>query len=442
MGFRLWRDRGRIADATDFLVGGRRLTLPAFVATLVATWYGGILGVGEYSYLYGISNWLVFGVPYYLWAIVFALFLARPARRTFFLSLPDHLAQAYGRIPAMTGAAVVFVMTVPAAYVLMIGTMGTLLFGWPLWWGIAIGAGMSAVYVLAGGFNSVVRTDKVQFLAMYLGFALIVVFSIATYGGWSFLKTNLPATHFTWQGGNTVWFIVSWFFIAAATLIEPSFYQRCYAAKSESVAKRGILISVLFWMLFDFMSTTAGLYARAAIPELANPESSYPALAARVLPPGLVGIFLVGILAGIFATIDSYMFLAAISIGRDIYGRIKSSTDRGIKSMTRWGLVVSAIVSVLLAIGSQSVIGLWRDLGSIGVPVLLFPVLWTFRRQQERPPTSRVVTWMLLPGVVALGWIGLRVLGPGYPWGVEPIFPGLVTSGVLWVSLIRRSGRG
>ena len=48
---------GSKPDAADYFVAGRRVTLPAFVATLVATWYGGILGVGEYSYRFGISNW-------------------------------------------------------------------------------------------------------------------------------------------------------------------------------------------------------------------------------------------------------------------------------------------------------------------------------------------------------------------------------------------------
>src|SRR5207249_12267570 len=48
---------GRSSTAVEYLVAGRRVTLPAFVATVVATWYGGILGVGEYSYRYGISNW-------------------------------------------------------------------------------------------------------------------------------------------------------------------------------------------------------------------------------------------------------------------------------------------------------------------------------------------------------------------------------------------------
>src|SRR4029078_4601668 len=61
----------------DSLLMGRTLALPSFVATLVSTWYGGVLGVGEYSYRYGISNWLVFGVPYYVGPLVFSCLCAR-----------------------------------------------------------------------------------------------------------------------------------------------------------------------------------------------------------------------------------------------------------------------------------------------------------------------------------------------------------------------------
>ena len=45
--------------------------------TLVSTWYGGILGVGEFSYRYGISNWVIQGVPYYVFALFFAFLLAK-----------------------------------------------------------------------------------------------------------------------------------------------------------------------------------------------------------------------------------------------------------------------------------------------------------------------------------------------------------------------------
>src|SRR5271157_997976 len=64
----------------DFLLAGRTLTLPIFIMTLVSTWYGGILGVGEFSYRWGIANWTTQGVPYYFFAAVFAVFLAKRIR--------------------------------------------------------------------------------------------------------------------------------------------------------------------------------------------------------------------------------------------------------------------------------------------------------------------------------------------------------------------------
>jgi len=125
----LYRAR-RDASAAAFIVGGRTLTLPAFVASLVSTWYGGILGVGEYSFKYGISNWLVFGLPYYIAAFLFAVFLAKKARESEFLTIPDRLEKTYGKTAAGVGSIVVFLMTVPAAYVLMIGVLGEIVFGW------------------------------------------------------------------------------------------------------------------------------------------------------------------------------------------------------------------------------------------------------------------------------------------------------------------------
>ena len=50
----------------EYLLMGRRLSLPGFVASLVATWYGGILGLGENTYLYGIQTWCILAMPYYV----------------------------------------------------------------------------------------------------------------------------------------------------------------------------------------------------------------------------------------------------------------------------------------------------------------------------------------------------------------------------------------
>ena len=89
----------RKQDQTDYLLAGRRLTLVPFTASLVATWYGGILGVGEFTYLYGISNWVVLGLPYYIFALLFTLFIAGRIRDENFPPSPIGLVTTTERPP-------------------------------------------------------------------------------------------------------------------------------------------------------------------------------------------------------------------------------------------------------------------------------------------------------------------------------------------------------
>ena len=79
--------------AEEYAIGGRSLGLPVFVATLVATWYGGILGQGEFVYDSGVVAWTTNGLPYYVFALLFAFFLARRVRggAAHLYTIPDNL---------------------------------------------------------------------------------------------------------------------------------------------------------------------------------------------------------------------------------------------------------------------------------------------------------------------------------------------------------------
>jgi len=420
-------------DQTDYIVAGRRLTLPAFVATTVSSWYGGILGIGEYSWTYGVSNWLVFGVPYYLYAVVFALVLAARARRSEVLTLPDLLERRFGRGSALMGAGMLFVMTVPAAYVLMIGVLVRLATGWPLWLGVTVGTVLSVGYVYRGGLRAVVGTDKVQFVLMFLGFIILVPACMLKHGDLAWLRASLPESHLEWDGGRGFQAVAVWYVIAASTLIEPTFHQRCYAARDAGVARRGLLVSVLFWLIFDALTTVSGLYARAVLPNLADPMTAFPELAAVTLPPLLQGLFLTGLLATIMSTVDSYAFVSAVTGGRDLWGRW-TGRDESLRPM-RVALTLTALLSIVLALWAGSAITLWHHLGSVGTPVLLGPVLLAHTSIVRSG--RRIMVSMAAAGTVAGTWLAL---GGGEAWlGVEAIFPGLLVSSLV---LIDFSSRG
>ncbi|MCU0225874.1 MAG: hypothetical protein MUF27_17810 [Acidobacteria bacterium] len=206
------RQAGQGAD--EYLVAGRTLSLGAFVVTLVATWYGGVLGVGEYSYTYGISNWLVLGAPYYVAALLFALFLARRARASEDYTIPDLLFASYGHAAGVIGTATVFALTSPAAYLLMLGVLLRRMTGIGQGAAIVLATLFTLAYIVARGFRSVVETKGLQFVLMYGGFALLLPIAFGRAGGWTGLSASLPAEMLAWDGGRGAGWVLAWYLIA------------------------------------------------------------------------------------------------------------------------------------------------------------------------------------------------------------------------------------
>lgn len=435
----VWMRRfgARPAD-DDYFVAGRAVTLPAFVATLVTTWYGGILGVGEYSYRYGISNWLVFGVPYYLGALLFAFVFAKRARASRHFTIPDLLRAHYGPAPALFGAIIVFLQSAPAAYILMLGTLFAAMTGAPLVPCVIAAAVLSVFYVDRGGLRTVVFTDQIQFVLMYGGFAVMLGFLFARHGGFAFLLPRVPASHWLWHGGNPPAAIFVWYFIALSTLVDPGFFQRAFAARDTSVARRGVLWSIAFWILFDFMTTATGLYARALLPALKDPVFAYPELARVTLPPVALGLFYLGMIATVMSTIDSYAFIAATTVGRDLLWRLRGERASDAQpALSRIGLWAATAFATWLAIAEPTVIGLWHDVGSVVTPTLLLPVGLALAGR-GRPGPRGTLALMLLPFAVSLAGVLAHDLAPAatarFPLNIEPIYAGLAVSLGTWLA--------
>lgn len=430
VGFRAYK-RTNTRDQTDFLLGNRSLSLPAFVATLVTTWYGGILGIGEFSYRYGISTWLIFGLPYYIFAALFAVLIAKKIRSAGHFTIADMFYEHHGPPVGFLGSIFLLFMTTPAPYILMISFLLQLILGWSFLLCLLIGTLASTIYVFFGGFRSIVQTDKLQFILIYGGFILILIYLINTYGGISFLLSGLSADHLDWFGGNSFQYIMVWFFLASWTFIDPGFHQRCSAAASLQTARKGILVSIIFWFIFDFLTITTGLYA-AAVMDGINPVLSYPLLADHLLPPFIKGLFLTGLLAVIMSTIDSFSLLSAITFGRDLVWRVRGGGSDKITFYTRMGLILTAILSIIFCILFPSVIKLWYVIGSLFIPPMLPPLITAYF-PKFKLRASYTLFVMLTSFFVSLylfvwGQVHLENDTPVYLWNIEPFFPGLLIS--------------
>jgi solute:Na+ symporter, SSS family len=433
VGLVIIRKRRGHSGVEEYILAGRTLTLPAFVATLVSTWYGGIIGVGEYTYDNGIVMWVVFGIPYYVAGILFAFFLAKRVNSDReHVSIPDRMRAVYGPRVGYISAVVTTFMTSPAAYIMMLATLYEWFFGISYEIGILIAIVSSIVYLFYGGFRASVRADILQFVIMFAGFAIIIPFAVSNYGGFGFLEANLPHGHLKPFGSFSIWYVLVWYIGALTTLADPNIHQRVFAARTANIAKRGILISVGFWILFDFMTNTAGLYAKAAFPSLAMSRDAYPALAEAILPMGVKGVFYTGMLATVLSTVDSFFFTSATIIGRDILWRIfsKDTDENRVNGLVRIGLILTAVISVIIILLSEKIYLVWYAMSSILVPAILLPLIFTYVPTWRRSALRTEVS-MLAGGGAALiiymvGVTKGSAAAPEYLLGIEPVYVGLI----------------
>lgn len=420
--------RRKMSDE-NYLLASRRLTLPFFVMSLVTTWYGAILGVGEFVFYNGVVAWVVNGLLWYLVYLLFALFLAKKIHATQLTTVADQFKERVGPKSAKLAALMSFIMSSPAPYVLSLGLIFRDFFGLSFNFAIIFALCVSAVYIWVGGFKAVIRTDAFQFIFMFLGFGMLTVMSVLHFGGWEFLQANLPTTHLTFQGELSWQTIVVWGFIAFWTFVDPSFYQRCYAAKSDGVAKKGVLISIVCWLIFDMMTLATGLYARAAFPD-ADPQMVYFALSDAVLPVGMRGIFLVGILSIIMSTVDAFLFASSSVISVDfLKSRFKSVE---LKNLTRVGIVLTLLTCLVFIYLFESVIGIIYALGTVGVATMLVPILAILFTKQKFSDRSMMLvmccTALASSLWLAEGWMNVEFGWPVYRMGIEPMYIGIAVS--------------
>jgi len=424
----------------SFLLSGRSLTLPAFIATLVSTWYGGILGVGEFTWLYGVSQWFAMGLPYYLFALLFAVFLASKIRKNEAMSIPEAISNRYGNHSGDVSSVLIFLLTNPAPYILMVALLAQIVLGTESTMLLSVSVALfSAIYVSYGGFTAVVRTDMLQVILMYAGFIMLFGFAWSAWGDPISMWNSLPELKKNPTGGQPISWMVVWFFIALWTFVDPSFHQRSAAAKSPQVARKGIILSVCLWFVFDFLTLSTALYGVANLSELDRAAFVYPEMAQILLPSGLRGLFFLTLLATIMSSLDSYLFLSGQTLGRDLLKH--RFTRLSVVKLTRYGIFVSAFLGIIMVWLMPSVIEIWYTIGSILIPGLLIPVLGVYSHHFA-VKRSGIVAQLLIPSIVALVWFLIPVFdgnSEGSYLGIEPFYPGLGTALIL-LFLNRNSG--
>jgi solute:Na+ symporter, SSS family len=387
----------RIRAFKDYFLAGGALTTPLLVCTLVSSYYGieAMFGTSESGFYYGVAAWFWFSLPFYVF-ITFAALVIVPRVRSYSgaMTLSDILERQYGMSTRVVGAAACFFYSAPV--IAMAGMMTLMDFlGIPTGWGLLATISICATYTMMGGLWADAISDTLQFLLMCASLAIAVPFAVEWIGGWSFVgrmtATTETVNHFTHHGGLSGWMLAAWTMTCLSVLVEPAFYQRVFAAKDARSVQRALFVGILLWASYDWGVTLIGIIARAAVeqgmlPEELEGKAALLTVCMEMLPTGLRGLMIGGILAAAMSMIDSYSLLASGNVVYDIYRPTldPQASDRRLLVMTRAGVFGVMVASALLSLLFDRMRDTWQFMAGIMASVVLVPVMAALFFQPRR----------------------------------------------------------
>ena len=346
------------------------------------------------------------------------------------------------------------------------------------WIGSVLVIGLTGLYTVFGGMRAVAYNDAVQVLVLIVGSASLTFYGLHQLGGWSELrhwcgsdmfnlwKPLIPAgVQGTWSpvietnaGGHVV--KQAWYFndnfpwlgmLFCAPIIglwywctDQYIVQRTLGAPSETVARRGSIFASFLKLAPVYLFIVPGMVCFALarsgkIPELAGmlgpdgraipsvAQGSFPMLVQYLLPPGLRGIVVAGLLSALMGSLAGVFNACSTLFTVDLYGKWKpGATQHELVRMGR--IATTAMVFIALAWipvikNAQGLYGYLQAVqGYLAPPIFVVFFLGVFFKRMN----AQGALWSMLIGFV-LGifrmmvdtpvTLGLRGLQNGYPHG-------------------------
>ena len=371
-------------DFDDFFLAGRTLTTPLLITTLISSYYGidVLFGDSQLGFTDGVVAWFGYARPTYAFFLIAAFFLAQRLKEEDFKSLPDILDKYYGKKTRYVGAITSFIYSLPALSLYGFGMLGDVILGWEPIMGMLVLGGIALVYTLTGGFWAVVLTDSIQFLFMCVVLALAVPFAMNFIGGFDKMIDILEPSYFDTLGDLSIWLIIIYASTGLAILVEPTFYQRIFAAKSYKNVRNALIIGIFIWGSYDWIITIIAMAAKTGVlqgilPTDVAPDAALLTVMVAALPAGALGLFMAGVLSTEMSTLDSYCLVAGGNVAYDIYRpAIKpDATDEELIKKTRYGILLSWILGLAMAVSFDQMLGLWVFMASILISSVMVPIL-------------------------------------------------------------------
>ena len=335
----------------EFFMAGRKVGLLKVVSSIVT-----LLGAGEivtltaFAYIYGY-----YGISIFIGVLAGCLFMSVlvPRIRDNVDNYKPYLHTDYLRRFLGVGSEKISIILslIAVTSLLMIqlvvgGSLISTLTGLSYSYSVIIIGLVIAIYLMLGGFNSVLTTSTIQALCLTVLLILLLIFYNPSDVTIAQLITNaqniIPPLDFF------MLFILGFFAIMGGTDV----YQLIYSAKSDKVAKKSIIIAGFAFLILTILMVTLGLKIHAQLPT-ADPNNAFIEFLSGNLPTTIGILLSLLIMTSIFSVSDTELFLSSILVGRLVFGKKELNKKVGqllIGIVIILGIVLSLYFSSLVDI--------------------------------------------------------------------------------------------
>ncbi len=438
--------RRRAGGAEGFFVAHRRGTMAVIVGSLVATIIGGssTIGLAGLGFSQGLVGawWLLVGA---IGLVVLGLLLARRVRAFALYTLPELLERQYDQRVGLAASLLIVVawVGVVAGQIVAAGRLFSVLGPgsahlWMLLFSLVV-----ITYTLLGGQYSIIRTDFVQAMLLFVGILAALAVILPQAGGISGLKSSLTPEFFSFP--LSVRFgpkhLLSFLLLVGATyVVGPDIYTRIFSARDETVARNSVLICALLLSMAAFVIVLLGMCARVLYPEI-SPEQALPQVVRQALPLGLSGVVFGGLVAALMSSADTCLLSQSVILVEDVLKRRWHLSDQETVQLTRVSIALLGGAALALALALKGVIASLLFAYTIFTCGLVLPTVAGFFRER-----LHLTSGGALAALIGGGLVGLLGKLPGLALPLKGDLPllGFALSAALLfgVSFLRSAGKG
>ena len=326
-------------------------------------------------------------------------------------SVGDMMGQLYGtKVKIFTGLAAASVSAgIAGAQFAAFGYVLNVLLGIEPFYGILCGVLVVMSYSAFGGMKSVVANDAIHFCVLIVALPMVLILGLWHLGGISALIHAVPPDHVTLTGQLSYVAVFGLFlnFFFGETLVPP-YVQRLLIGKNAQETAKGTLWSGLLSFPFFLLIGLIGLMAFVLKPDL-DPNLALPYVINTLMPVGLKGLAIAGLMAVLMSSGDCFLNAAAVSMTHDVIKPLKSGGLTSYQELfcARIVTVIVGGFAALFALSARSALDILLLAYNFWTPFILVPLVAGIMGIRTKPNAfwwgsaagiSATCLWMLQMG--------------------------------------------